>query len=82
MPHLCKHIIAAVLLAGGVLLAGTSFVDAHGKPESCSDLKHDRQSTSEGQCAYWCSIVGHDHWELYDNGNCACCDSTSRCDDD
>ena len=38
MPRIMKHLVAAVLLAGGVLLAGTSFVGAHipgGDPNSC-----------------------------------------------
>ena len=83
MPHLCKHIIAAVLLAGGVLLAGTSFVDAHGKPKSCEEYDHFHTSTSKGLCAYMCSVLGHNDPHYWEEGKqCKCCDTGSGCPDD
>ena len=81
MQRLWMHIAVAVLLAGGALLAGTSLVDAHGRPDSCDYLRHDRSATSDGLCAYWCSIQGHDHSERNTAGTCRCCDSESLCED-
>ena len=76
MQRLWMHIAVAVLLAGGALLGGASLVDAHGKPVSCEEWRHQHSNGSQGPgyCAYGCSIVGHAHWVLRDNGICECCD--------
>ena len=77
MPRYVKHLAAAVLLAGGVLLAGTtftSFVDAHGKPGSYTVWSHGHTNSSESACAYSCSQLGHND-SSFDCPNCSCKDS-------
>ena len=77
MPRLMKHLVAAVLLAGGVLLAGTtftSFVDAHGKPISYVQWRHGHTNSSSGACAYSCSQLGHNQYS-FDCPDCSCKDS-------
>ena len=67
MPRFMKHLAAAVLLAGGVLLAGTSFVGAHSpdtyQNSSCRYLDHEHTQPSEGACEYGCILKGHNHHE-------------------
>ena len=62
MLRIMKHLVAAITLAGGVLLAGTSFVEAHipgGDPNSCGTPSHKHSSSSKGVCAYSCILKGH-----------------------
>ena len=58
MPHLAKYIVA-VLLGTGVLLGGASLVDAHTPLWSYYQWKHHHITSSSGQCAYNCSVIGH-----------------------
>ena len=64
MPRFTKHLVAVLMLAGGVLLAGTSFVGAH-KPgstlddpdDSCHTWKHRMgRIPSRGHCSYSCIL--------------------------
>ena len=77
MPPFMKHLVVAVLLAAGVLLAGTtftSFVDAHGKPGSYVSWNHTHTNSSEGACAYSCSQLGHNQ-SRFKCPKCDCKDS-------
>ena len=86
MPRIMKHLVAAVLLAGGVLLTGTSFVGAHTPNtdgnNSCDNWDHGHHQSSEGACFYGCILKGHNHHKLEPGGgnNCECCDQGDRCD--
>ena len=87
MPRFTKQIVAVLMLAGGVLLAGTSFVDAHspgGNPNSCFNWGHEHYpSASEGVCEYSCILKGHNHsqWTTPMQGTCECSDQGDRCED-
>ena len=74
---------------GGVLLAGTSFVEAYYPNTSgnsschCADHKHHQPLI--GACSYGCILKGHNAHEWYgpSGNNCGCCDdqNSDRCDD-
>ena len=63
MPRIMKHLVAAVMLAGGVLLTGTSFVEAHypntSGNSSCDFAAHWHTQPSKGACSYGCILKGH-----------------------
>ena len=71
-----KHLIIAVLLAGGVFVAGTTSVDAHSIPAALYYYSHDHETNSSGNCSYRCSQLGHNHAATYTKNNklmCWCC---------